>query len=175
MFRRHFRTPASLLGVCSCSNNLWIDPAIENSTIRLYGWNSGFEHATFIDESLNSGLWMRIPSASLGIRQIERGMGGASISFGARGGRRQPAAVPGMEPDLPTELSRSGAIWVDSNGGLDAANLAAAKEHVTFWHTETQRVALLRSLCVWPGRVCLPTGKSRAKRSGTRRWIIPSR
>jgi len=58
-------------------NNLWIDLAIEKlDEIRLdAGWNSGFEHATLIDEE--SKLWsceMRIPAASLGIRQIERDM-----------------------------------------------------------------------------------------------------
>lgn len=58
-------------------NNLWIDLAIEKlEAIRLdTGWNSGFAHATCIEEK--SKLWsceMRIPAASLGIRQIERGM-----------------------------------------------------------------------------------------------------
>ena len=58
-------------------NNLWIDLAIEKlEEIHLDAdWNSGFAHASFIDE--RSRLWsceMRIPAASLGIRQIERGM-----------------------------------------------------------------------------------------------------
>ena len=58
-------------------NNLWIDLAIEKlEEIRLdAGWNSGFAHASFIDE--RSKVWsceMRIPAASLGIREIERGM-----------------------------------------------------------------------------------------------------
>jgi cellulose/xylan binding protein with CBM9 domain len=58
-------------------NNLWIDLAIEKlGEIRLdAGWNSGFEHATLIDEK--SKLWsceMRIPATSLGVRQIEHGM-----------------------------------------------------------------------------------------------------
>ena len=52
-------------------NNLWIDLAIERlEEIRLdAGWNSGFTHASFIDE--RSKLWsceMRIPAASLGIQ-----------------------------------------------------------------------------------------------------------
>ena len=58
-------------------NNLWIDLAIEKlEEIRVdAGWNSGFAHASFIDET--SKLWgceMRIPAASLGIRHIGRGM-----------------------------------------------------------------------------------------------------
>ena len=58
-------------------NNLWIDLAIEKfEEIRLdAGWNSGFEHATFVDE--RSKLWgceMRVPAVALGVPQIERGM-----------------------------------------------------------------------------------------------------
>ncbi len=58
-------------------NNLWVDLAIENvGEIRLdAGWNSGFAHASQIDEG--SKLWsceMRIPVQSLGVQQIERGM-----------------------------------------------------------------------------------------------------
>jgi len=59
-------------------NNLWIDLAVEKlEEIRLdAGWNSGFAHASFIDE--RSRLWsceMRIPAVSLGVRRIERGIG----------------------------------------------------------------------------------------------------
>jgi hypothetical protein len=58
-------------------NNLWIDLAVEKlEKIRLdAGWNSGFAHASFIDE--RSKVWsceMRIPALSLGVRQIECGM-----------------------------------------------------------------------------------------------------
>jgi hypothetical protein len=57
-------------------NNLWIDLAIENfKSVHLdAGWNSGFAHATSIDD--RSKLWtceMRIPAVSLGIPQIECG------------------------------------------------------------------------------------------------------
>jgi len=58
-------------------NDLWIDLAIEKrEEIHLdAGWNSGFVHASAIDEK--SRLWsceMRIPAASLGVGQIEQGM-----------------------------------------------------------------------------------------------------
>ena len=58
-------------------NNMWIDLAVEkHEEISLdVGWNSGFEHATSIDD--RSKMWtceMRIPAVSLGINRIERGM-----------------------------------------------------------------------------------------------------
>ena len=58
-------------------NNMWIDLAVEKrEEISLdVGWDSGFEHATAIDDG--SKRWtceMRIPAVSLGINRIERGM-----------------------------------------------------------------------------------------------------
>ena len=58
-------------------NNMWIDLAVEKrEEISLdVGWDSGFEHATSMDDK--SKMWtceMRIPAVSLGINRIERGM-----------------------------------------------------------------------------------------------------
>lgn len=57
-------------------NNQWIDLAIDLDKTPFYdmSWNSGFDHATRIDE-LN-GLWhceMRIPLVSLGVERINTG------------------------------------------------------------------------------------------------------
>ena len=58
-------------------NNLWVDLAVEKlDEIRLDAdWNSGFAHASRIDE--RTRRWnceMRVPAVSLGVPQIERGM-----------------------------------------------------------------------------------------------------
>src|SRR5262245_41527288 len=58
-------------------NNLWIDLAIEKfDRVRLdAGWDSGFAHATRIDE--RTRLWtceMRIPAPCLGVQRIEHGI-----------------------------------------------------------------------------------------------------
>lgn len=57
-------------------NNQWVDLAIDLERDPFYdmSWNSGFDHATSIDE-LN-GIWyceLRIPLASLGVAQIDPG------------------------------------------------------------------------------------------------------
>lgn len=54
-------------------NNQWVDLAIDLEKNPFYdmSWNSGFDHATSIDEP--NGIWyceMRIPLVSLGVAQI---------------------------------------------------------------------------------------------------------
>ena len=58
-------------------NNQWIDLEIENRDRVLPNstWNSGFTHATSLNE--RAGIWtceMRIPVSSMGIQQIKAGM-----------------------------------------------------------------------------------------------------
>lgn len=89
-------------------NNQWIDLAIEKREETHFdaGWDSGFTHATSIDEA--SKLWgceMRIPALSLGVSRIEGGMEWRinfyrCDGFGDNSQRRFLAWSPTFKPDF---------------------------------------------------------------------------
>jgi hypothetical protein len=69
-------------------NNQWIDLEIEKTKTPFNdaGWNSGFEHATKIDEK--NHIWsteMRIPLSAIGVNKIENGATWRANFFRAAG------------------------------------------------------------------------------------------